>query len=540
MKEITSNSGFEQYKRLVKFAGSAIIVLAELAVYLYVWMNWYNPHMTVAFYRRGNWLIAGEYLVLLLFFHRMYGGLKVGIYRYWNLVYSHMVSIVGINIFFYVQVVLFDKKMHNPTGMLVVTLVDLVLVMIWAWAFRRFYNFLFPRKKLLLVHSKNPMFQLMNRIDTREDKYEIAKIVSIDKGIEPIVEEAKAYDGVIIGDIQAEFRNKLMKRCYALNIRSYTVPKLSDILLRTSIELNIFDSPLYLSRNYDGLAWDQRCVKRVEDVLISGLLLLLTSPFFLIIAAAIKCSDKGPVFFLQKRLTLGGKEFSIYKFRTMVVDAEKKSGPVKAGDRDPRVLPVGRFLRATRLDELPQLFNILKGDMSLVGPRPERPELAKIITKNIPEFEYRLKVKAGLTGYAQIYGKYCTTSYDKLKLDLTYIRNYSILLDLKLILMTPKVLFMKESTEGFEEGKWEDPALKVCGEEGDGQGEAWPESLESGSRESLEKSRRSLEKSQRSLANDQEELGKGQEGLESLEKSQKSLETGQKGLEKGRRTFSQA
>ena len=235
MKEITNNSGFEQYKRLVKFAGSAIIVLAELAVYLYVWMNWYNPHMTIAFYRRGNWLIAGEYLVLLLFFHRMYGGLKVGIYRYWNLVYSHMVSIVGINIFFYVQVVLFDKKMHNPTGMLVVTLVDLALVMIWAWAFRRFYNFLFPRKKLLLVHSKNPMFQLMNRIDTREDKYEIAKIVSIDKGIEPIVEEAKAYDGVIIGDIQAEFRNKLMKRCYALNIRSYTVPKLSDILLRTSI-----------------------------------------------------------------------------------------------------------------------------------------------------------------------------------------------------------------------------------------------------------------------------------------------------------------
>ncbi len=143
----------------------------------------------------------------------------------------------------------------------------------------------------------------------------------------------------------------------------------------------------------------------------------------------------------------------------MVVDAEKKSGPVKAGDKDPRILPVGRFLRATRLDELPQLLNILKGEMSLVGPRPERPELARIITKNIPEFTYRLKVKAGLTGYAQIYGKYCTTSYDKLKLDLTYIRNYSIWMDLKLILMTPKVLFMKESTEGFEEGKWEDPAL---------------------------------------------------------------------------------
>lgn len=460
MKEITNNSSFEQYKRIVKFAGSAVIVLVELAVYFYVWMNWYNTHMTIAFFRRGNWLIAGEYLVLLLFFHRMYGGLKVGIYRYWNLVYSHMVSIVGINIFFYVQVVLFDKKMHNPTGMLVVTLVDLALVMIWAAVFRKLYRFLFPRKRLLLVHSEMPMFQLMNRIDTREDKYEIVKTVSIEKGIEEIVEESKDYDGVIIGDIPAGFRNRLMKRCYGLNIRSYTVPKISDILLRTSIELNIFDSPLYLSRNYDGLAWDQRFVKRLVDVVISGLLLLITCPFFLIIAAAIKCTDHGPVFFTQQRLTLNGQEFPIYKFRTMVVDAEKKSGPVKAGDHDPRILPVGRFLRATRLDELPQLLNILKGDMSLVGPRPERPELAKIITKNIPEFEYRLKVKAGLTGYAQIYGKYCTTSYDKLKLDLTYIRNYSIWMDLKLILMTPKILFMKESTEGFEEGKWEDPALK--------------------------------------------------------------------------------
>ena len=177
----------------------------------------------------------------------------------------------------------------------------------------------------------------------------------------------------------------------------------------------------------------------------------------------IKCTDKGPVFYTQQRLTLNGKVFPIYKFRTMVVDAEKKSGPVKAGDKDPRILPVGRFLRATRLDELPQLLNILKGDMSLVGPRPERPELAEIITKNIPEFSYRLKVKAGLTGYAQIYGKYCTTSYDKLKLDLTYIRNYSIWMDLKLILMTPKVLFMKEATEGFENGGFEDPALKRSG-----------------------------------------------------------------------------
>ncbi|MCD8082578.1 MAG: sugar transferase, partial [Clostridiales bacterium] len=416
-------------------------------------------NMQESFWRRGNWLIMGEYLMLSLLLHRMYGGLKVGIYKYWTLVYSHMITIIGVNAFSYVQVVLFDKRMHNPTALIVLTLVDFLLVLLWALIFQKVYATMFPRRKLVLVYGRNSMFHLLNRIDTREDKYEIALQMSIDEGIERIVKRAEHYDGVIIGDLPSRCRNQLMKLCYAKNIRSYTLPKISDILLRTSVELNIFDAPLYLSRNLGGLPLDQAFFKRVEDIIFSVLMLAASSPFFLVIALLIKATDHGPVFYTQKRLTKDGKVFDIYKFRTMVVDAEKLSGPVKAGERDPRILPVGRFLRATRLDELPQLLNILKGEMSLVGPRPERPELAKIITKNIPEFEYRLKVKAGLTGYAQVYGRYCTTSYDKLKLDLTYIRNYSFFLDLKLIFMTPKVLFMKESTDGFEAGEWEVPAL---------------------------------------------------------------------------------
>ena len=455
-----TNNHFEQYKRIIKCASSTVIIMLELAIYWYVWLNYYNRNMQEPFYRRGNWLIAGDYVVVLLLLHRLYGGLKIGIYKYWNLVYSHMISIIGVNIFSYVQVVLFDKKMHNPTALMAMTVVDFILVMVWAWAYKKVYNTLFPKRKLLLVYGQNSMFHLMNRIDTREDKYEIAKIISIDKGIDLIIEQAEKYDGIIIGDIPADMRNKLVKMCFCRDIRSYTLPKLSDILLRSSTELNIFDSPLYLSRNIGGLAWDQKLVKRMVDIIVASLLLVITSPFFLLIAILIRCTDPGPVLYTQKRLTEGGIIFNIYKFRTMVVDAEKKSGPIKAGDKDPRILPIGHILRATRLDELPQLINILKGEMSMVGPRPERPELTEIITRHIPEFEYRLKVKAGLTGYAQIYGRYCTTSYDKLKLDLTYIRNYSVWLDLKLILMTPKVLFMKESTDGFEDGKWEDPALK--------------------------------------------------------------------------------
>ena len=460
MNKNDTNNHFEQYKRIIKCASSTVIIMLELAIYWYVWLNYYNRNMQQPFYRRGNWLIAGDYVVVLLLLHRLYGGLKIGIYRYWNLVYSHMISIIGVNIFSYVQVVLFDKKMHNPTALMAMTVVDFILVMVWAWAYKKVYNTLFPKRKLLLVYGQNSMFHLMNRIDTREDKYEIAKIISIDKGIDLIIEQAEKYDGIIIGDIPADMRNKLVKMCFCRDIRSYTLPKLSDILLRSSTELNIFDSPLYLSRNIGGLAWDQKLVKRMVDIIVASLLLVITSPFFLLIAILIRCTDPGPVLYTQKRLTEGGTIFNIYKFRTMVVDAEKKSGPIKAGDKDSRILPIGHILRATRLDELPQLINILKGEMSMVGPRPERPELTEIITRHIPEFEYRLKVKAGLTGYAQIYGRYCTTSYDKLKLDLTYIRNYSVWLDLKLILMTPKVLFMKESTDGFEDGKWEDPALK--------------------------------------------------------------------------------
>lgn len=152
---------------------------------------------------------------------------------------------------------------------------------------------MFPKRRLLLIYGKKPMFHLVNRIDTRDDKYEIAENISIDTGLERIIKQAEDYDGVIIGDIPARARNQLMKLCYARNIRSYTVPKISDILLRTSVELNIFDSPLYLSRNDGGLAWDQAVVKRIEDIIVAGAMLLVTSPFFLIIAPVWN-TDKGP------------------------------------------------------------------------------------------------------------------------------------------------------------------------------------------------------------------------------------------------------
>lgn len=443
---------YGQYKRIIKFISSFIIVAVQVLIYYYVWMYYNTEVVRYPFFRRGNWLMAALYGVLLMFFLRMYGGFKISYLRKGNLIYSQILSAVIVNIITYLQIALLDKKFQNPMVFVAMTAADVVVIVIWAYVFQYVYSRMFPRKKMLLVYGERPAFHLMDKINSREDKYELAGAIPYTCGVEKIVKMMKDYDAMIIGDMPAHERNLLMKLCFGEGIRTYTVPKISDILLRSSSELNIFDSPLYLSRN-DSLLIEQRIMKRFVDVAFSVFGLMISSPLFLIFAVAIKMTDGGPVFYKQERLTIGGRHFWIYKFRTMIQDAEKKSGPRLAGEKDDRILPVGHILRRTRLDELPQLINILKGEMSLVGPRPERPELAAEITRDIPEFEYRLKVKAGLTGYAQIYGKYNTTPYDKLKLDLTYIRNYSMLLDLRLMLMTPKIMLMKESTEGIAEGE---------------------------------------------------------------------------------------
>ena len=366
------------------------------------------------------------------------------------MIWSQVLSIIFVNAITYIQISLLDKKFHPLYPMAAMALVQFAVVAIWANVFQLIYRRLFPPKKMLLVYGDRSAFHLMDKINSREDKYFLAGAVHIRQGVEEILGQVKDYDAVIIGDIPSHERNLLMKQCFDWSIRTYTVPKISDILMQTSTALDIFDSPLFLSRN-DGLQIEQRFMKRAMDIVLSLVGLVISSPFFLLISLSIRFTDPGPVFYRQDRLTKDGKVFRICKFRTMVQDAEKISGARLASEDDDRILPVGRLLRRTRLDELPQLWNILKGEMSLVGPRPERPELAAQIEEEIPEFSYRLKVKAGLTGYAQIYGKYNTTAYDKLKLDLTYIRNYSLLLDLKMILMTPKIMFMKESTEGVKE-----------------------------------------------------------------------------------------
>ena len=441
----------ERYKRLVKLLFSLVLTGLLTAIYAFVWTYYFNEKMLQApFFRRGNWMMICLYGVLLVFFMKTYGGYKVGYLKKGNLIYSQILSVVFLNTFTYFQIAVLDKRFYSPTVLVLMTLADAAAIVIWTMIYEQIYIWMYPPRRMLMVYGDRSDYHLMEKMNAREDKYEIKDMMSYRQGFEQFKDRVKGFDGVIVGDMPSHDRNLILKYCFEHGIRTYAVPKVSDILLRSSDELTLFDSPLLLSRN-GGLSIEQEFMKRTMDVVLSFAAAVITLPFFAVIGAAIKLTDGGPVFYKQVRLTKDRKEFEIYKFRTMIQNAEAESGARLASEKDPRILPVGRFLRATRLDELPQIYNILKGDMSIVGPRPERPELAAEIEAEIPEFRYRLKVKAGLTGYAQVYGKYNTTSYDKLKLDLTYIRNYSVLLDLKLIIMTPKIMFMKESTEGVKQ-----------------------------------------------------------------------------------------
>ena len=253
----------------------------------------------------------------------------------------------------------------------------------------------------------------------------------------------------MLWDLDNHDRNVLFKFCYAHSIRVYMMPKITDVILLGSEELHIFDSPILLTREYS-LSMEQRFIKRTIDIVCSLLLLIIASPIMLVTAVAIKLYDGGPVLYKQVRCTKNQREFYIMKFRSMRTDAEKDGVARLAQKNDSRITPIGKFIRKCRIDELPQLINILKGDMSFIGPRPERPEIIAQYVEVMPEFTYRMKVKAGLAGFAQVYGKYNTSPYDKLKLDLTYIENYSLWMDIKLMLLTLKILFWPDSTEGVE------------------------------------------------------------------------------------------
>lgn len=443
------------YKNWYRFFANSILILMALLCFIYVWFNYLNVLLDKSYLMKGNFLVIGIYGIIITYFISFFGGFKIGVNKKSNVIISQIIGLLisnGIYLIVTVMMAGYLSLVQRITFYYGCTfLVQAVLVSIVSYLLMTLFFKIFPPYKILNIKGNHDN-SLADKFAARNDKYNIAGEMNYDVDMESISAVVDDYDAVLINDVPSETRNKILKICFAKGKRVYITPKISDIIMRSTDMLAVFDTPLVLSDN-SPLSITERIIKRVFDIFFSAFCLIVLSPLMVLVSLAIFLYDRGPVFYRQTRYTKNGKTFKILKFRSMIPNAEKDGVARLAAEKDDRITPVGRFIRATRLDELPQFFNILAGDMSFVGPRPERPEIADEYVKELPEFAFRLKVKAGLTGYAQIFGKYNTTSYDKLKLDMIYVENCSLLMDLKLLLLTLKVIFIKESTEGLEEGQ---------------------------------------------------------------------------------------
>lgn len=448
----------ETYKRLINLVLVMICLTLEVGDFAYHWLVHFQYSVVEQlrdFWRMGHLAEIGFYAIVLLFLSNMYGGMRLGYLKNVELIFSQVFSTVLANIIIYFELSIMAHQAFVPKVFLMMMVEQTVIVVVYINVANRIYKSIFPPRKLFLVHGYRPVEDICSKFESRRDKYRITRTVHIREGYKKISGmiaesyEKEECNAVVIGDMSVEDRNLLLKFCYGNGIRVYLLPKITDVILMGAEELHIFDTPIMLTREYS-LTMEQRFLKRAVDIICALILLIIASPFMLLTAAVIKLYDGGPVLYRQVRCTLNRREFEIMKFRSMRTDAEKDGVARLAQKNDDRITPIGKFIRKCRIDELPQLFNILKGDMSFIGPRPERPEIIEQYLEVMPEFAYRMKVKAGLAGFAQVYGKYNTSPYDKLKLDLTYIENYSFWMDIKLMLLTLKILFWPDSTEGVE------------------------------------------------------------------------------------------
>lgn len=443
-------SRFEPLKNLYRKAISCLLTFVIVFLFFGFWMKRFNGMMDRDFLGKGNILIVFVYLIITVLFFRAFNAYKVGYFKSSSIILSQVLAVICINLVTALQLILMIGTVAKLRAIVAqvfyMTVLDILFCLVLTYALNKLYYLFFPPYRMLEVYGDHAN-NLRGKMGLRTDKYILEGSVHISEAMPEIQRQILKYDAVLLNDIPARIKNELLKFCFANSIRVYFTPKISDVLVKGADEVNVFDTPLFLCRN-NGLSIETRIVKRAIDIAVSLIGLILSSPITLITAFCIKVEDRGKVFYRQERCTINGKRFEIYKFRSMVEDAEKVGGAQLAKENDSRITKTGAFIRKTRIDELPQLINVLKGDMSLVGPRPERPEFIAENIKSIPEFAYRTKVKAGLTGYAQVYGKYNTSFLDKLKLDLLYIEKQAIWLDLKILLMTIKVVFTKESTEG--------------------------------------------------------------------------------------------
>lgn len=451
-------------KRIIKFRKSimllvkALIVASMTCAFVDVWRNFYPQSV---FSQRGNYIVVLAYVLIFFTFTNLYGGFSIGFLRLHEIIYSFALSTTFTNGIMYLIFCLIARQMLPVWPTLLSIICQFALGTVGAYCGNGIYFGINKSRRILALYANEETGKnIVRKMSLIPEKYWIEQAICInDKSVEELKELIDNYSSVLLCDIIHSTENELLTYCYSKKKRIYILPSSNDIIINNCHMSQVFDTPILLCRNR-GLTMEQMIIKRLMDLTLSIIGLIIASPIMAVTALAIKLSNDGPVLFKQNRITADGKIFNVLKFRSMVYNPGGRDTK-GATDNDDRITKVGKIIRPLRIDELPQLFNIIKGDMSVVGPRPERIENVYNYTEKLPEFSHRHRMKAGLTGYAQIYGKYNTSPEDKLNMDLTYIEKYSILLDIKLMLMTIKILFMKESTEGFAETKEDESNGKV-------------------------------------------------------------------------------
>ena len=427
-----------------------IFVILQTVAFYFVWRTEYNPMLASSYLFKGNTLMILIYGVVAALCYKALEAFKLILNSAYNLAVSHIISNVFINFIIYVILIIVFRGFTTPVPMLKLLAINILISALWIPLCKLIFKKILRGSKSILFYTIDDPKRLKKKLDKRKDRISVEKFVKIESVKDIKSEYLDGFECAVIAYMPSNFRNELLKLCFEKNVEAVVFPKVSDVLMRGAKELNIYNQPMFILGN-SYISPFQRFLKRAFDIVFSALVIVVSSPIVLAVSLAIKIEDGGPVLYKQKRCSINGKEFVIYKFRSMIVDAEKNSAAQLASKDDKRITKVGKFIRPARIDELPQFINIIKGEMSVVGPRPERKELIEKYSKYVEAFPYRTKVKAGLTGYAQIMGKYNSNPYNKLLYDLIYIQKFSVILDLKLILMTVKIMFVKDSTEGVDE-----------------------------------------------------------------------------------------
>ena len=416
------------------------------------WYLAYAENLASPYYERGNWVIIGVFAVLYVTYGRIYEGFRISLNRISEGVASQSLAAVISDGILFLIICLLMKRVPNVLPMFAILSVQVLLSAVWCKLAHDWYFRSFPASPTAVIYDQREgMEQLISEYGL-SNKFHVLAAQNVNDALDNNLDILNDVKVVFLCGIHSHERNIILKRCVAEGIELYAIPRIGDVIMSGAERMHMFHLPMLRVRRYEP-APEFLFFKRLFDILASVLALITLSPVLLAVAIAVR-SDGGPALYKQRRLTKDGKTFDVLKFRSMRIDAEKDGiARLSTGDQDDRITPVGRVIRKFRLDELPQLFNILLGQMSIVGPRPERPEIAEQYEEELPEFALRLQAKAGLTGYAQVYGKYNTTPYDKLQMDLMYIANPSLAEDFKIIFATIKILFEKESTDGVKAGQ---------------------------------------------------------------------------------------